>query len=138
MAAVPITTRVFWRDDIGRFAANVDLGAARAMEEASREGARLAAEFAPKKTGRLAAGIHPIGRGKHGGWATSDVPEAGPQEHGAGGHVIGANGEILAGADFGPVKGPVWHPGNPAIHYMARSLSFMKSRLTSILRRNMP
>lgn len=138
---VQITNRVYWRDSMGQFAAAIGTGAARAIVEASEEGARLASEFAPKgRTLRLAGGIHPISRGAgQGGWATSDVPEALPQEKGAAPHVIGADGSFLASKEDGFfAKGPVWHPGNPAVHYMARSLAFMRGRLTSLLRRNMP
>lgn len=138
---VAIENKVYWRNDLGQFAAAISTGGARAIEEASNEGARLASELAPKgRTGRLAAGIHPISRGGgQGGWATSDVPEALPQEEGASPHVIGEPGQLLANKEDGfAARGPVWHPGNPAVHYMQRSLSFMRTRLTSILRRNMP
>lgn len=141
MAGVGITTRVYYRNSFGQFADAIETGGARAIVEASDEGARLASEFAPKgETLRLAGGIHPISRGGgQGGWATPDVPEALPQEEGASGHAIGAPGQLLGtkGGDFS-AQGPVWHPGNPAIHYMARSLSVVRSRLTSLLKRNMP
>ncbi len=48
----------------------------------------------------------------------ADGPGAVFQEFGAGPHEIApARARVLAGPHFGPVGGPVGHPGNPALHY---------------------
>lgn len=134
MAEIGISARVQWRDEFGRFAQALDVGAKRSQEEASNIGAALAAALAPRRSGALAGSIHSTGHG----FATGALPEAEPQEFGAGPHSIGAPGQVLAGDDFGPVRGPVQHPGNPATRYMRDALRLVNARLMSIVRANMP
>lgn len=139
MAGIRVESKVYYRDHLGRFASAIEAGTVAAMDEISREGATLAGEFAPKRTGRLAGGIHPIGGGAQGGWATPELRYAMPQEEGAGPHAIGDPGQMLGTkeGDFS-ARGPVWHPGNPAVRYMKRSYDFMKSRMLPIVARHMP
>jgi hypothetical protein len=135
MSAVGISTRVQWRDEFGRFAQALDVGAARSQQQASDIGAVLASALAPKRSGALSASIHSTGAG----FATG-APYAAAQEAGASPHAIGAPGQILANpADgFGPVIGPVMHPGNPATNFMRDALKLVNARMMSIIRKNMP
>lgn len=135
MADVIISMRVQWRDEFGRFAQALDIGAKRSQSEASEIGAALAAALAPKRSGFLASTIHSTGAGFAAG-----AGYAAAQEEGAGAHAIGAPGQTLANeADgFGPVRGPVLHPGNPATHFMRDALRLVNQRIMSIIRANMP
>lgn len=136
MASVGISTRVQWRDEFGRFASALSVAAKRSEEEGSALGAAIAAGLAPRRSGALAGGIHSTGHG----FATGGQPYAVPQEEGAGAHIIGAAGQTLANEaeGFGPVKGPILHPGNPAVHFMREALRMVNGRLMGIIRANMP
>lgn len=95
----------------------------------------LAASFAPRRSGFLAGTVRPNG---HGFEATAGYAAA--QDAGAGPHSIGAPGQVLGNEDdgFGPVKGPVEHPGNPATHFMRDALRLVNRKLMQIIRSNMP
>lgn len=134
MADVGFSTRVQWRDEFGRFAQALDGGAQRSQAQASEIGAVLAAAFAPKRSGFLAGTIRSTGEG-----FTAGAGYAAAQEEGAGPHLIGAGfDKVLVGDDFGPVLGPVVHPGNPATHFMRDALRMVNQRLMGIIRANMP
>jgi hypothetical protein len=135
MADVGFSTHVQWRDEFGRFAAVVDEATERSQKEASDIGAALAASLAPRRSGFLAGTIRSTG---HGFIVTAGYGAA--QESGAGPHEIGDPGQTLGNEDddFGPVKGPVMHPGNPATHFMRDALRLVNGRLMNIIRGNMP
>lgn len=135
MADVGFSTRVQWRNEFGRFAQALDSGARRSQSEASEIGAVIAAALAPKRSSFLASTIHPTGHGFAAG-----AGYAAAQEEGAAPHAIGAPGQVLGNeADgFGPVRGPVMHPGNPATHFMRDALRMVNQRLMGIIRANMP
>lgn len=136
MAEVGVTTRVQWRNNLGQFASDISEAGEGAIEDASREGVNLAAAFATKRTGRMAGEIHTIGGGASGGWATGGTPYALAQEEGASAHEIGAPGQTLGNEEdgFGPVKGPVMHPGNPAVHFMRRAYEIVAPKLLDKIR----
>lgn len=129
------STRVQWRNEFGRFAEALDVGARRSQAEASDIGATLAAALAPKRSGFLASTIRSTGAGFAAG-----AGYAAAQEEGAGPHPIGAPGQTLGNEaeDFGPVRGPVMHPGNPATHFMRDALRLVNQRLMGIIRSHMP
>ncbi len=136
MAEVGFSTRVQWRDEFGRFASALSVGAQRSQEEASGIGAVLAAALAPKRSGFLASTIRSTGHGFAAG-----AGYAAAQEEGAGPHLIGTEfGATLVNEaeGFGPVLGPVVHPGNPATHFMRDALRLVNQRLMGIIRKNMP
>lgn len=135
MAEVGFSCRTQWRDEFGRFAQALDVGASRSQKEAGEIGAALAAALAPKHSGFLAGTVRSTG---HGFEATAGYAAA--QEEGAGPHPIGEAGQTLGNKaeDFGPVKGPVLHPGNPATHFMRNALRMVNQRLMGIIRKNMP
>lgn len=136
MASIAVKTRVQWRDEMGRYAARVDQGAEEAQSDLSKLGATLAKALAPRRRGVLAGSIHSTGHG----FATGALPHALPQEEGAGPHPIGEPGQTLGNKEdgFGPVKGPVMHTGNPAVHYMRNALRLLKPRLMPTVRSRMP
>ena len=134
MADIGIRTAVRWRDEFGRYAQALSIGAQRSQHDASNLGAQIAAMLAPKRTGALSGSIHSTGAG----FATGALPQAEPQEEGAGPHWIGWESEVLMGDEFGPVRGPVLHPGNPATHFMRNALRFVTARMMGIIRSNMP
>lgn len=133
---VVVRTRVQFRDHLGQYASAVERGGEEAQHELSDIGAALAKAFAPKRSGQLAGGIHSTGHGVATGGNRQDLP----QEEGAGPHLIGEAGQTLGNRDdgFGPVKGPVLHTGNPAVHYMRNAFRLLKPRLMPTIRRHMP
>ena len=136
MADVGFSTRVQWRDEFGRFAQALDVGAQRSQAEASDVGAALAAALAPKRSGFLAGTIRSTGAGFAAG-----AGYAAAQEEGAGPHLIGTGFDAVLynpTDGFGPVLGPVVHPGNPATHFMRDALRMVNQRLMGIIRSNMP
>lgn len=140
MAAVEVKARVYWRDELGRFAKAVDEGAERAIQQAARDGQYMARIFAPKRTGALAAAISRGGSGTYGYWEAGHAVYMIAQEQGAVPHEIGDRGQVLANeADgFGPVRGPVLHPGNPATHYIKRSYDIIAGQLSARVQKEMP
>lgn len=140
MAEVEVKARVYWRDEIGRFAEAVDDGAAQAIQQAALDGLHMSQIYAPKKTGRLAGAIRKFGGGTQAGWEAGHEVYMIAQEEGAVPHAIGKEGEILfnAAESFGPVKGPVMHPGNPATHYIARAFEIISRGLAARVQRNLP
>ena len=136
MGDVGFSTRVQWRDEFGRFAQALDVGAQRSQSEASDVGAVLAAALAPKRSGFLAGTIRSTGEG-----FVAGAGYAAAQEEGAGPHLIGATFDAVLANEaegFGPVLGPVVHPGNPATHFMRDALRMVNQRLMGIIRANMP
>lgn len=134
MADIGFSCRTQWRDEFGRFAQALDVGAQRSQTEAGEIGAALAAALAPKRSGVLAGSIHSNGHGFE-----ADAGYAAAQEEGAGPHLIGAGfDKVLVGDDFGPVLGPVLHPGNPATHFMRDALRLVNQRMMGIIRSHMP
>lgn len=133
MAGVGFSVRTQFRNEFGRFAAAMDAGAKRSQEEGGEIGAALAAALAPKRDGTMASTIHSNGHGFEVG-----TSYAAAQEEGAGPHTIGAPGQVLSGVDFGPVRGPVAHPGNPATHFMRDALRMVNQRMMGIIRSHMP
>lgn len=133
MADVGFSTRVQWRDEFGRFAQTLNVGAQRSQSEASEIGAALASALAPRWSGFLASTIRSTGHGFAAG-----AGYAAAQEEGAAPHWIGWAAEILLGDEFGPVRGPVLHPGNPPTHFMRDALRMVNQRLMGIIRSHMP
>lgn len=136
MAEVGFSTRVQWRDEFGRYAQSLDVGAERAQSESSEIGAVLAAALAPKRSGFMASTIRSTGHGFMAG-----AGYAAAQEEGAGPHLIGTGFDsvlVNEAEGFGPVLGPVLHPGNPATHFMRNALRMVNQRLMGIIRANMP
>lgn len=140
-APVEVSARVFFRDPFGRFMEQIDDAAEKTAYAAAKRGANLSKVFAPKRTVRLASAIYAYrhGTGKTAGWKVTGVPYAASQEEGARPHAIGADGQVLANEadNFGPVQGPVQHPGNPATHFMEKARKQVASELIGIMRANM-
>lgn len=133
------TTSGFLRDESGRFLSAVDEGATAAVHEIADAMAGMAILFAPKRRGVLAASIEGVQLAAHEAAAIATAPHAAPQELGAGPHIIGADGELLANKedDF-HTHGPVLHPGNPATHFLARAARAVAPRGVGIVRKHMP
>lgn len=136
MAGVGFSVRTQWRDEFGRYAQALNIGAQRSQQEAGEVGAVLAAGLAPKRSSLMASTIRSTGHGYAVGTAYALA-----QEKGAGPHLIGTSfGATLVNEaeGFGPVLGPVVHPGNPATHFMRDSLRLVNQRLMGIIRSHMP
>jgi hypothetical protein len=138
---VGISSEVHYRDHLGRFAAAIEDGAQRAMVSSASDGARIAAALAPKRTRKLAGSIVPFVISPHEvGWKFISAYGM-AQEKGARPHIIAPAepDDILANKedDFF-ARGPVMHPGNPAVHFMRDSYRIISSRMMAKLRRNMP
>lgn len=136
MADVGFSCRTQWRDEFGRFASALNVGAQRSQEEAGEIGAVLASALAPKRSGFLASTIRATGHGFSAG-----AGYAAAQEEGAGPHLIGTKFDsvlVNEAEGFGPVLGPIVHPGNPATHFMRDALRMVNQRMMGIIRSNMP
>ncbi len=136
MADVGFSVRTQWRDEFGRYAQALTTAAQRSEQEAGEIGAVLAAGLAPKRSGFLASTIRSTGHGFAAG-----AGYAAAQEKGAAPHLIGASfGSTLVNEKegFGPVIGPVVHPGNPATRFMRDALRLVNRRLMGIVRKNIP
>ncbi len=141
MAEVDVSAHVAFHNGIGRLARDLEAASTAAIAEGSAEGAQLSIAFAPKLTGLMASTIHPYLTGaEEGGWIVG-TPYALDQEFGARPHVIGAGGEILANEHpaerFGPVRGPVDHPGNPATSYLRRAFAIVFPTIVDRIKRRM-
>lgn len=122
VGAIRIHNRTRLRDESGRFLAEVHKGASRAALAIANLGLRVAGNAAPKRTGRLRASARSRRTGPYTAEVSFAAPYAQEQESGAGPHSIGRPGQILANKEqeFGPTRGPVNHPGNPATHFMRK------------------
>jgi hypothetical protein len=138
---VEVSSTVQWRSDDGRFARALDNAAEGAVKETIAYGVELAmAILAPhRRSGRLAGSLGPFMNGPaQGGWYAG-AGHALPQEHGARPHTIGAPGQILANKETGFfAKGPVNHPGNPALHFMRDSYRLASRNLMHGVAKRLP
>lgn len=133
MTGVRVSTHVQARSHLGRFLAEYNANAVRAVTETAEEGARLAREFAPRDTGELGESIHAIPHGKS-ATIVAGTGHAAPQEFGAGPHAI--PNAFGWGDGFGIA--PDFHPGNPATHFMKRARDAIKDRFVRSIRQAIP
>lgn len=135
-----ITTTAAYTSSLDQFSARVHTAAERTVTRATARGSLLSQVLAPKRTLRLAATIRPgiIAPG-WGSWIVGPLKYALAQEKGARPHSIGAEGQILAnkGDNFGPVRGPVLHPGNRGIHFLLKAYEQVKAELLPDLAREL-
>lgn len=133
------TSQGFLRDESGRFLSAVKGGGKAAVNEIADAIAGFAIIFAPKRSGELAGSVEPVSLGATSAAAIARAGHAAPQEHGASAHSIGEAGQVLANREEGfYATGPVWHPGNPATHFLARAAAVVSPRAVGIVRKNMP
>jgi len=123
MGEINVSSKVLFQDESGRFMADVNGKARAAVWELTRIMAAISVANAPFKTGRLRSSIEGFMTGPLQGEVVATAPYALPQETGAVPHWIGEPGQDLSNPEegFGPVKGPVFHPGNPATNYMHKA-----------------
>lgn len=138
---VEVTSTVQWRNDHGQFMRVIDDAAEAAVKETVAAGVEAAVTIlAPhRRSGALQGSIGPFMNGsRQGGWYAGSG-HAMPQEHGSVGHPIGAEGQILANKERGfYAKGPVDHPGNPALHFMRESYRIVSRGLLRRVARRIP
>lgn len=137
MSQVDVTSRVYWRDPFGKFLGDLHENAEQLAYAAALRGAFLSRVYAPKRTLRLVReiGVYRAGR-QQAGWKVAGVPYAAAQEEGARPHQIGQEGQILGNKkdNFGPIRGPVHHPGNPATHFMERAREEVARQMITMAR----
>lgn len=136
---IEMNTNVHWRDTSGRFLAGIDDAGERAVKETVKEGVELAVKFAPKRSRKLSLSIHPFySGGGFGGWVMGTGYGL-AQEKGARRHPIGDEGQVLANKEqeFFAI-GPVDHPGNPAVRFMARSYEIASKSLMRRIKAHAP
>lgn len=149
-----VSNKVHLTDESNRFMADVDGKAHEAVWDLTVKMTQLANNYAPMRSGRLRQSIEGYMFGPLQGAVVAKAPYAKAQEFGARPHPIGEEGQILAkGAQsfipqkfaeggppthaFGPVRGPVNHPGNPGVHYMARAFTMMRQLAPAVFRRHL-
>lgn len=133
MPGFSVTAHAQARDGIGRFLAEYNANAARAVTASAEELGRTAEAFAPKLTGELAGSITVVSHGKT-ATVRTDNGHAAPQEFGAGPHAI--PNAFGWGEDFGTA--PDFHPGNPATHFMRRAAEATKGLFVRNVRNAIP
>lgn len=140
---IVISNEVTFRSVSGEFAARVDEGLVEGVRELALMGEFYGRLFAPKRTGALAASVQGVALGTS-ALVTASAPHAPMQEFGAGAHLIPSllrgGATILANPDgtFGPVLGPVEHPGNPATRFLTRSMQATGERAAEVLASVLP
>jgi hypothetical protein len=137
-AVVGVETSVISYAD--QFSERVHIAADRAVTEGTTRGAFLSRVLAPKRTLRLVGTIHTGTYGPaQGAWSVGPLKYALSQEKGAVPHDIGAEGQILANKveGFGPVVGPIRHPGNRGIHFLLRAYEEVKLGLLPSMKRQL-
>lgn len=129
--------------DSGAFVANVDGALTPAVEDVADQMAAMGRVFAPKgKTLELTNSIQGLLVSATSAVAVATAPHAIFQEKGAGAHIIpsllSGGWKLLAGDDFGPVWGPVEHPGNPATHFLEQAGDAVSAFVPRILAEHLP
>lgn len=143
---VGVTARVQWRDPLGRFAERVREAGDTAAYDLAKEGAKLSAVYAPKKTRRLVKAIKAVkGLLGQARWVVEGDPKlltyAASQETGARPHTIESeDGGPLANEEDGffARSGKVRHPGNPAVRFMERARIEMARKAVVVVGKRMP
>lgn len=131
------------RNQIGQYIERGERACHDAVVDQLQESAILAQVQAPVKTGQLKNSIGYRMTGEYEGVVEATAAHAAPQEFGAGPHSIGAPGQTLfnpsdsSGSRFF-AKGPVQHPGNPPVGFLASALDAAEAGLLPKLRRNWP
>ena len=152
MSGVVYTNRVIARNRFGQFIRDCEQAAEDTVEQTVKEGAELAAVFAPKRTLRLAGSIKPFMLSRTSGVWGSNAPYAAAQEYGARPHPISAyvsfywhkvgrqwlHPPVYERLTGHPGADPISHPGNPATHFMRDSFRIMSSRITQIAKQRYP
>lgn len=128
MGGFVVRTHVQNRDHFGRFLAEYNANAARAVADTAEAIALEARANAPKRTGQLAASIYAVPHGKSATIETHN-DHAAPQEFGAGPH------DIPNAFGWGIT---VHHPGNPATHFLKRAVANNRDRFVAAVRRAIP
>ena len=144
--SVGVTARVQWRDPLGRFAERVREAGDEAAYDLAKEGAKLSAAYAPKKTRRLVRAIKAVkGLVGQARWVVEGDPEllryAAAQETGAAAHTIESkDGGALANKEDGfyARSGKVRHPGNPAVRFMERARVELARKAVVVVRKRLP
>lgn len=138
MGSFEVSYRSLLRDESGKFISEVEAGAVRSVTELANQTRDLARVFAPRRRGWLASQIESFIFGTY-AETVSSADYAAAQEKGAGPHSIGADGQLLSNRDEGfSARGPVLHPGNPAVRYLARAGQAVAAHGASVIRANMP
>lgn len=140
IGAIRITGTSRERNEIGRFTAAVKRGATNAALAVANLGAAVAQAAAPVRSGRLAGSIYSSRLGPYSAIVGATAPWAAVQNFGGAAHEIGAPGQTLANKEqnFGPTKGPVHHPGNPATRFMDEAYAAAAAEGENIIARYMP
>jgi hypothetical protein len=141
VSEIGIVTRVYVRDEFGRFAKRVGEAVDEAMQEAAETGMRAAARMAPE----IADTFYIAQEGEALWVYVSAHPWARGLNDGIPPHFIRANFEnerfpegVLASKERNFfARGPgVNHPGVKGKHFFERSYAHMKAQLPAILRRH--
>lgn len=143
---VGVTSRVQWRDPLGRFAERIREAGSESAYDIAKEGARLSAVYAPKRTKRLVRAIKAVkGLVGQARWAVEGdnklLTYAASQEGGSVAHDIDSHdGGPLANKKekFFARSGHVHHPGTKALHFMERARLEMAARAVVLVRNRMP
>jgi len=139
MGSIQVSYQSRYRDESGRFVSECDAAATRSALELAEDVANLAKVYAPRRTGRLAGSIRGYLISATVGEAVAEAPYARAQESGASAHSIGEPGQRLASKEENFfARGPVIHPGNPAVRFMARAGQAVAALSAGTIRKHFP
>lgn len=141
-----VSPEVRFRSNLGRFMAACKAAKTRSVRRCIELGADRARVLAPEGEFEDARGptlresIEPVMLSDSHGVFVARARHAMAIERGAGPHQIGTEGQILADLEkpFGPVRGPVDHPGNAPQPYMKPAAEIVKSKQIGIMREEYP
>lgn len=144
---VAFTTKVFWRNDIGQFAAACERAGTETVKAAIEEGADISRMLAPKgdkidpRTIPLAASIQSEMTGATSGRWFATARHAAPQEFGGRPHPI--TGRVMfwwekEGRPWMPGGNMIQHPGNPAHPYLMPAYEIISKRIMEIAKAKYP
>ena len=134
---IVVSPEVFYRDNMGRFAAAVDEGIEDALEDIGQRGVGIAGGIAPQIGDTI---MYEVGGTTVFWFSTHEWAMA--FEEGIPMHIIepSLDHNKLASKErgFGPVSGPVMHPGMDATHFLTESYAVMASQALAIFAAHIP
>lgn len=147
-----VSTQVHVRDAMGRFIADIEGAATKAVEQALDAGVASARVQAPVRSGRLRASFQPVVLSRTSGVFINTAPYAMAQDQGAVPHDISAHvsffwekmgrrwmyPEVYQRVTGFPGADPIHHPGNPATHFMDAGFDAIRRQMPAILKRCYP
>lgn len=146
MAVLHVSPEIRYRDESGRFLADCDAAGTAAVQAVVDEGVSIARRLAPDspfpdpRGPDITSGLEGVMTGPMTGHVVSRARHTLAQERGASAHSIGAPGQLLGNRakGWGPVRGPVRHPGNAPQPFMGPMYAILRKKMIDVMRQFYP